>query len=714
MTRLAKLSRLFAFIMIFIVTISLVLTENSVPKVRAQMATPPILLVTSNTSSNVFAGYIEEILRAEGFMSFDILNLSSVTSTALSSHDLVILVQTTLTPAQLTLFENYVTFGGKLITMRPPASLAYLFGLGTASGTISDAYMKIDTATNAGNGLPSATMQFHGTADKYSVSGGTVLATLYSSRTTATTSPAVIQNIYGSGKAIAFMYDLAQSVVLTRQGNPANANHDRDNDGILRSIDLFQAIPPSTTLWIDRERLHIPQADEQQRFLAHIILDLLDLPMPRLWYFPDNEMSMLIPTGDAHGQNSSTFQNEIDSLAAHQAPLTFYLAIGGNITASNIADWTTQGFEFGIHPYKYKEDSYPPYDIDDLTDGYATYTDWFPDTFNTQPSRTVRNHQVAWQGWSEAAEIATAKGYSMDFNYYHWGQWLQKSNGSWPHGYITGSGQPMRMVKADGSVLPYYQQLTQLVDEQLLGAISESGFENLSAAAATNVSKSVIDNSLSSDYAAIATQSHVDYYSYGDAQAWAEDTIDYAHAKGIPTWTAGQWLEFVETRAATRMQNISWDTSTAILEFDILQATPPISLSSSKLTLMIPATSNNGAVFEVKVNNVSTAMTTKTIKGREYTFIEVPVGSKHVWVKYSTTATPTPTNTPLPTATRTPTPTKTPTPTATDTATLTHTPIVTNTPTQTETSTGTATPLPGTSIPAGEPKYIFLPFINNR
>ena len=54
-----------------------------------------------------------------------------------------------------------------------------------------------------------------------------------------------------------------------------------------------------------------------------------------------------------------------------------------------------------------------------------------------------------------------------DTNFYHWGPWLKKSDNSWPHGYITGSGQPMKFVRADGTVLPLYQQLTELVDEQL-------------------------------------------------------------------------------------------------------------------------------------------------------------------------------------------------------------------------------------------------------
>ena len=91
-----------------------------------------------------------------------------------------------------------------------------------------------------------STIQFHGSADLYSLSGSTAVATLYSDSTTATTSPAVTLNTAGAGQAAAFTYDLARSVVYTRQGNPAWSGQDRDafvdpsqNLTEIRANDLF-------------------------------------------------------------------------------------------------------------------------------------------------------------------------------------------------------------------------------------------------------------------------------------------------------------------------------------------------------------------------------------------------------------------------------------------------------------------------------------------
>ena len=66
--------------------------------------------------------------------------------------------------------------------MRPDPDLAGLLGLTDAGTDLSDAYLQIDTgAGKPGAGLVGQTIQFHGTADRYTLDAGTeALATLYS------------------------------------------------------------------------------------------------------------------------------------------------------------------------------------------------------------------------------------------------------------------------------------------------------------------------------------------------------------------------------------------------------------------------------------------------------------------------------------------------------------------------------------------------------
>ena len=95
-----------------------------------------------------------------------------------------------------------------------------------------------------------------------------VLQHLYSSASVATANPAVTTRNVGTngGKAVAFTYDLARSIVYTRQGDPTKAGVETDGQSPIRPDDMFF---PS---YIDLNKVAIPQADEQQRLLANIII----------------------------------------------------------------------------------------------------------------------------------------------------------------------------------------------------------------------------------------------------------------------------------------------------------------------------------------------------------------------------------------------------------------------------------------------------------
>src|SRR5262249_5211969 len=148
------------------------------------------------------------------------------------------------------------------------------------------------TASNPGSGIVGQTIQFHGTADRYTLSGATSVATLYTSPVTATANPAVTLRSVGSagGQAAAFTYDLARSVVFTRQGNPAWVGRGRAGASPSPADALFcgAGLGDPQPDWVDPDKVAIPQADEQQRLPANLILRMvLDRkPLPRFWSLP--------------------------------------------------------------------------------------------------------------------------------------------------------------------------------------------------------------------------------------------------------------------------------------------------------------------------------------------------------------------------------------------------------------------------------------------
>ncbi|MCL4785697.1 MAG: CehA/McbA family metallohydrolase, partial [Verrucomicrobia bacterium] len=270
----------------------------------------PILVLTN--AANPFTAYYSEILLTEGLNSFALADASTLSAGMLAQREVVILGEQSLTEAQVITLSNWVHQGGNLVALRPDKKLAGLLGLVDAAATLSEGYLLVNTASGPGAGIVGETMQFHGTADRYTLDGASNLATLYANASTPTANPAVTLRDVGSngGQAAAFTYDLARSVVYTRQGNPAWEGQERDGIAPLRSSDLFfgNAGGDPQPDWVDFDKIAIPQADEQQRLLANLILQMnADRRlMPRFWYFPDGHKAAIVMTGDDHASNGTT------------------------------------------------------------------------------------------------------------------------------------------------------------------------------------------------------------------------------------------------------------------------------------------------------------------------------------------------------------------------------------------------------------------------
>ena len=124
----------------------------------------PVLLVKG---SEPFGSYLPEIVRAEGLNLFTTGGTGALTSSGLAPYTTVILGETTLTADQVTALTDWVNAGGNLVALRPDPALAGLLGLTVAGGTLSEGYIRVDTAASPGAGIVGETMQFHGTADQY-------------------------------------------------------------------------------------------------------------------------------------------------------------------------------------------------------------------------------------------------------------------------------------------------------------------------------------------------------------------------------------------------------------------------------------------------------------------------------------------------------------------------------------------------------------------
>jgi hypothetical protein len=565
----------------------------------------------------------------------------------LESYSSVVLAEMPVTDDQVQMLRDYVTMGGLLVAMRPDARLGLTFGVEALPGVLENGYLAVEPENQLAVGVETSTVQFHGPASLYGLQAATTIAWLYENATTRTRWPAVTVNSVGVGTAVLWAFDLARSVALTRQGNPAWANQNRDGLSDLAAVDMFVG-------WVDTNRIAIAQAEEPQRLLVNILLSKhARFPLPRLWYYPGDADSLLVATGDCHGDPLEWIAEMLSRLDGRGGTMTVYYAAPGRAevlsplrqglrnlrraaaslpvvgdaiankflppTPEQVAARRALGHEFGIHPYV----------EDGVREAIGRHIAQFLSLGLGPVPRTVRTHCCLWTGWVETARIQAEYGFRMNLDYYHFSPYLRDSGGKWVFGHFTGGAYPMRFVDEQGGILDIYQQPTQLVDEHLLKVFDWG--PGLDGAGAVAVSRELIDRAVERSYGPIATQFHVDGLSpdalfRDDARAFVEGTVDYARSKGMAVWSAQRWLTFVESRRKIQFEALSWNEREKTLEFAVIADGP----AADEVMLMLPAEWDGKRLSTVTVDGVLARPTSRSLAGKAYACLAAAGGEHRV------------------------------------------------------------------------------------
>ncbi|MEO8216511.1 MAG: N,N-dimethylformamidase beta subunit family domain-containing protein [Acidobacteriota bacterium] len=571
----------------------------------------PILVISA--ASNPFSRYYTEILRAEGLNEFNATDISNVTPSILGSYDVAILGEMPLTAAQVSMFSDWVNAGGNLIAMRPDKQLAGLLGLTDAGSTISDEYLQVTTSAVPGRGITAQTIQFHGTADSYAPAGATVVATLFSDSTTATAYPALTVRSVGSngGEVAAFTFDLARSVIYTRQGNPAFAAQERDGTPPIRSDDLFFGAKAGDVQpdWVDLSRVQIPQADEQQRLLANLIqfLNRDGKPLPHFWYLPRGLKAAVVMTGDDHGSNGT--QGQFDKLLA-QSPAgcsvsnweclrsTSYIYTSTPLSDSSAAGYVAQGFEIGDHVTTNCADWTSQGSLSSIFD--SDLGAWRSKYVSLPAPVTNRTHCIVWSDWASHPKVELAHGIRFDTNYYYWPDtWVQDRPG-----LFTGSGMPMRFADLDGSMIDVYQAATQMTDES--GITYSTHIDTL------------LDNALGplGYYGVFTMNMHTDSSDHPGANT----VVAAAQSRSVPVVSAKQMLDWIDGRNASSFSNVAWAGNA--LTFSVVAGA-----NTNGLQSLLPALSINGHLTGITLNGGTIPYALETVKGIDYARFSSPAGN---------------------------------------------------------------------------------------
>jgi len=571
----------------------------------------PILVISS--SSNPFGRYYAEILRAEGLNEFTATDISLVTPATLAAHDVVILGEMPLTSSQAAMLTDWVANGGSLIAMRPDKQLSALLGLIDQSSTLANAYLQINTTAAPGAGIVSDTIQYHGAADRYVASGASTIATLFSDASTATANPAVTIASVGTlgGQAAAFTFDLARSIVYTRQGNPAWSGQERDGIAPVRSDDLFfgaAGFDPQPD-WVDLNKVAIPQADEQQRLLANLVLHLnrARAPLPRFWYLPRGAKAALVMTGDDHGNGGTVGRfNQYKGLSAAGCSVADWQCIRSTSYIYNgtpgMDDAASRGFaDDGFEVALHVSSNCANWTPGSLASFYSQQIAQFRlERPSAPPLQTNRTHCIVWSDYVTQPKVELANGIRFDTNYYFYPpNWV----GDRP-GLFTGSAMPMRFADVDGSTIDVYQAATQMTDE--------------SGQTYPFTSDTLFDRALGplGYYGVFTANMHTDQPTEQPSDAAVQSAI----ARGIPVVSASQMLQWLDGRNGSSFGSVAF--SAGALTFTIAPAP-----GSNGLTAMVPAQAGGGALVGINRDGTAVSYTIRLEKGVSYAFFDASAGS---------------------------------------------------------------------------------------
>jgi hypothetical protein len=362
---------------------------------------------------------------------------------------------------------------------------------------------------------------------------------------------------------------------------------------------------------VDRTKIAIPQADEQQRLLTNLIqfMNVDRKPIPRFWYLPRGLKAAVVMTGDDHANNGTGGRFDIytaDSPAGCSVSnwecvrATSYIYPNTPISPSQASAFVANGFEIAAHITTNCADYTPR----SLAVNYDRGLGVFAASFPALPTpKTNRTHCIPWSDYSSQPQIELSHGIRFDTNYYYWPPtWVNDTPG-----LFTGSGMPMRFARQDGAIIDVYQAATQMTDES--GQSYPLHIDTL------------LDRALGPEgyFGVFTANMHSDNAVHPGSAA----IVASAQARGVPVVSAKQMLDWLDGRNGCSFGNLTWSGNT-------LSFTIAVGIGADGLQGLVPTASGVGQIAGIIRNGNPVSYTTQVIKGVGYALFAATAGTYQV------------------------------------------------------------------------------------
>jgi hypothetical protein len=589
----------------------------------------PLALLAPNSAA---PAAWQELLRVEGLPYANVLPMAQLAPNWLDSVTAVVVLAGEVGVDVAEQLRDFVVAGGGLVVVQPGVSLSALCGLIGSEAITDGGYLRTQPDALGVGGIAAQPMQFHAPLRHYQLDGADAIAYLCSRDGSTTDAPAITFRRVGRGQVVTWCYDLAASVVRTRQGPSERAGQELDGLEGVRAIDMFVD-------FVDLDRIHLAQADEQQRLLVNLLTYMSATPLPRLWYFPHNTDSLLVCTGDSHNNPAPAVDDVLRRVERFGGTMSIYYTsqptstvrramrrvrdwldtqpLAGDlipptdvVTPYHAEMWRARGHEFALHPYV----------EEGLEAGWARYWQQFTG-LGFGRFETTRTHRVLWHGWTDTPVVQAGYNVRMNLDYYHVGPTFQRTDGTWAFGHFTGSGLPMRFVDAEGRLIDAWQQNTHLVDEQVIEMPWGANFVGSSPEEAIEIADELIRRAVSGAFAALGAQFHFDPFAVpgpwtAGAGAYLDGVLASCQAHGAPIMAAQPWLDFTRVRAAAQIGDFESAADGVRHRFTIR-----VDAHDIGITLLIPLQNDQRPLTNLQANRKQIPIRERKVGDTLYTIV---------------------------------------------------------------------------------------------
>ncbi|MCX5662887.1 MAG: hypothetical protein NTW19_24655 [Planctomycetota bacterium] len=454
---------------------------------------------------------------------------------------------------------NYIRKGGTLIALLPGPDLASEAGLSVGAELEKPLRLRLSALSVAGlggEGLPVvAPARLYAAlppAAPASSSAPTILAHLSGPGRPRDLGPAIIATPLGSGQLVVVAFDLAQSVLLMRQGDPAKAeglppHRDQGDDGA-RAVHMAADIGPEDSVWL-------PHADLVARTLVELVRRFTPAPLPMLWHLPGDASALVLYSGDEDVADPKMTRGQMASVESAGGRMNLYIIPENSVaTPDDIAHFKAD-HDLGPHP------NLRPFDGRSVAERLAEFSRQvrvFEQKFGIK-ARSVRNHCVVWVGYMEMARTMADLGIRMDGDFNYGGYMRARDPGPYAG---WGAAMPMRFcdvgVGGKDEIIDVRQQHTHVGDDEMFSTLATPySYRITPEVYAAMLSRVLHDN---------ATRFHVPYAVNLHPGNWgrfsgghSDALLAAAREAGAPVWSFDRWSEFVDRQAEWKLEDWTWD-----------------------------------------------------------------------------------------------------------------------------------------------------------